>query len=74
MFLVTGGTGFLGVAIVRLLLDRGCRVRILVRNQDSVLAKKSGVEMCIGSVTDMASVEVSEARALNSRRVHSASI
>ena len=59
VFLVTGGTGFLGVAIVRLLLDKGHKVRVLVRNEDAVLSKEAGVEMCIGSVTDMRSVEVS---------------
>lgn len=54
--LVTGGGGFLGKAIVGLLLDRGDRVRILARGRYPELAER-GVETVEGDVADPAVVQ-----------------
>ncbi len=51
--LVTGGGGFLGGAIVRLLLSKGASVRILARGDYPEL-KTLGVECARGSVADPA--------------------
>ncbi len=54
---VTGGTGFLGINLVRLLVDRGQRVRLLVRPHSTRLGLDSDlIEFVPGDVTDAESV------------------
>lgn len=53
--LVTGGGGFLGKAIVRLLRERGDQVRSFSRGEHPALAKL-GVEHCCGEVGDAEAV------------------
>jgi len=54
---VTGGTGLVGVNLVRRLIDEGHRVRLLVRpGSPRVGIDQSRVEMTEGDVTDLASV------------------
>ncbi len=53
--LVTGGGGFLGGCIVRMLLERGDRVRVLGRNSYPQLEKR-GVECVVGDVRDSQAV------------------
>ena len=71
--LVTGGTGFIGAAVVRLLLEDGLPVRCLVRTE-SDLSNLDGldVEYVYGDVTDLDSVR----RALDGcdRVIHLAAI
>ncbi len=53
VYVVTGGTGFLGVEVVKRLLEEGAGVRIVVRTKDdSALMQQKGVELALGSVTD----------------------
>ncbi|MBE0577000.1 MAG: NAD-dependent epimerase/dehydratase family protein [Desulfuromonadales bacterium] len=54
--LVTGGGGFLGKAIVRLLHERGDGVRSFSRNEHPALAKM-GVEHCRGELDDAEAVK-----------------
>ena len=54
--LVTGGGGFLGGAIVRMLVARGDRVRSLSRQRYPAL-QALGVEQLQGDLGDIASVE-----------------
>lgn len=54
--LVTGGGGFLGGAIVRLLVARGERVRVLGRNRYPQL-EAMGVDCIVGNIADRDSVE-----------------
>lgn len=55
--LVTGGTGFVGSNLAAALVQRGCRVRILRRqNSDPRAIAGTDVEHCIGDVLDAASV------------------
>eukprot|EP00802_Teleaulax_amphioxeia_P022434 Tamp_22880.p1 GENE.Tamp_22880~~Tamp_22880.p1 ORF type:complete len:221 (+),score=43.89 Tamp_22880:3-665(+) len=56
-FVVTGGTGFLGVALVQLLLAKGYRARVLVRNSDPAFEGRPGIELALGDVTDADCVE-----------------
>ena len=49
--LVTGGGGFLGSNIVRMLLDKGITVRSLQRSDNPDL-KKLGVEIIRGDISD----------------------
>jgi nucleoside-diphosphate-sugar epimerase len=53
--LVTGGGGFLGKAIVKLLLERGDEVRSFSRNEHPALAML-GVEHCRGELDDAEAV------------------
>jgi cytochrome P450/nucleoside-diphosphate-sugar epimerase len=53
--LVTGGRGFLGRATVNMLVERGYRVRCLVRTLDPGLADY-GVEQVLGDLVDPAAV------------------
>ncbi len=56
--LVTGATGLVGNNVVRLLLDRGEQVRVLVRNcSDSSPLQGLNVETVRGDVQDLASVQ-----------------
>lgn len=58
--LVTGATGFLGWHIARRLLDRGRRVRLLVRDASrgaAALRELPGAEIARGDLRDAASVE-----------------
>lgn len=74
--LVTGGTGFIGAAVVRLLLDDGLPVRCLVRKESDFNNPGNldglDVEYAHGDVTDMDSVR----RALDGcdRVIHLAAI
>lgn len=54
--LVTGGGGFLGKAIVKLLRDRGDEVRSFSRNEHPALAEL-GVEHCCGELGDATAVK-----------------
>ncbi len=54
--LVTGGGGFLGKAIVKLLLERGDEVRSFSRNEHPALSAL-GVEHCRGELSDAAAVQ-----------------
>lgn len=54
---VTGGTGFLGINLVRLLVSGGQRVRLLVRESSPRLGLDSDlIELVRGDVTDATSV------------------
>ncbi len=55
--LVTGGTGFLGVNLVRLLVSQGLRVRLLARTDSGRLGLDSDlIEFVPGDITDFGSV------------------
>ena len=56
--LVTGGGGFLGKAIVKLLIERGDEVRSFSRNEHPALTE-IGVEHCRGELCDAAAVQQS---------------
>ncbi|HJU90002.1 MAG TPA: SDR family oxidoreductase [Gemmatimonadaceae bacterium] len=57
MILVVGATGDLGAAITRLLLDRGERVRALVRSSSYESLTREGVEVVRGDLKDRASLD-----------------
>lgn len=60
MILVTGATGFIGRRLVSLLLQRGDRVRALMRAPSaSPVVPRPGLEIAIGDVADEASVTAS---------------
>lgn len=51
--LVTGGTGFIGIHLVRELSRKGKAIRVLVReNSDTGFLKDREVELCYGDITD----------------------
>lgn len=55
--LVTGANGFIGAQLVRALIQRGDRVRVLIRQTSNLaLLEGIGVEKAVGDVTDAASV------------------
>lgn len=55
--LVTGGTGFVGGAIVQELLKRGHQVRVLARKASNTSAlRELGVEIAVGDILDRASI------------------
>jgi dihydroflavonol-4-reductase len=54
--LVTGATGFVGWHVARALLERGCRVRVLVRDP-ARLRELEGAEPAFGDLRDAASLE-----------------
>lgn len=57
--LVLGGTGFIGRALVKRLLQDGLRLRVLVRETSgpAKLLAEQGVELVQGDITDTASLE-----------------
>jgi predicted dehydrogenase/nucleoside-diphosphate-sugar epimerase len=50
--LVTGGTGFLGVELVRSLVQRGLAVRVLARREPAPWDRVAGVEYLVGDLGD----------------------
>jgi len=52
--LITGGTGFLGRALIPELVENGCSVRILVRKTSDIASfkNKPGIELFYGDITD----------------------
>ena len=64
MILIAGGTGTLGMQVVRLLTARGLEVRILARNPDRAERLRGDlVEIVSGDVQDAHAVESAVARA-----------
>lgn len=59
--LVTGGTGFIGHAVVRRLLESGYRVRVLVRSASSRLEDVPNLSYVTGDVRDLKSLEAAMA-------------
>lgn len=62
--LVTGATGLVGTHLVDLLVERGERVRVLVRSREDIpRLTQPGVEVCVGDMGDRASLEAAVAGA-----------
>ena len=57
MLLVTGGTGFVGSALVKLLVDRGLPVRVTVRDPDRAAVLPAGVDLVPADLADERSLE-----------------
>jgi nucleoside-diphosphate-sugar epimerase len=57
MILVTGGTGMAGSFIVRELQSRGQAVRVLARPSAEQIARDLGVELALGDLADIDSVQ-----------------
>lgn len=55
--LLIGGSGFVGSAILKELLDRGYQVTTLVRNPDQVTIKSDALTVVKGDVSDTAEIE-----------------
>src|SRR5215218_1574154 len=55
-FAIFGGTGYVGQALVRMALDHGHELRLLVRNPRKFDTSGSAVEVVIGDALDIASV------------------
>jgi len=53
-FLVSGGTGFIGSALCRTLLEQGHVVTVLTRQADKASVRFGGRVRCIGSCTELA--------------------
>jgi FlaA1/EpsC-like NDP-sugar epimerase len=61
-YLVTGGTGFLGELLVSKLLEQGCNVRVMSRNEGKLITLKEkypNIEIYAGDISDQ--FEVSQA-------------
>ena len=57
MFLIVGGTGAMGSAAARLLLQRGHKVRVMTREpQRAAALKELGAEVVQGDLRDKASL------------------
>ena len=57
MYLIVGGTGSLGSALARRLLDRGKPVRVMTRRpEDAAELKELGAEVLQGDLLDKASL------------------
>jgi 2-alkyl-3-oxoalkanoate reductase len=56
-FLVTGGSGNLGRAVVKRLREQGHRVRVLVRRMPERPSTEDGLEYCLGNLGDPAAVD-----------------
>ncbi|MAU01037.1 MAG: 3-beta hydroxysteroid dehydrogenase [Anaerolineaceae bacterium] len=56
MILIVGGTGALGSAATRLLLQRGHKVRVLTRDPQKATLKELGAEVVQGDLRDRASL------------------
>jgi dihydroflavonol-4-reductase len=56
--LITGGTGMVGGAIARMLLERGDRVRVMVRQRSDLALELDalGAEIVLGDVTDSGTI------------------
>jgi uncharacterized protein YbjT (DUF2867 family) len=57
--LVTGATGYIGGRLIPRLLDRGYKVRIIVRDQRRVAGREweKSVEIAVGDLTDLNSLK-----------------
>jgi UDP-N-acetylglucosamine 4,6-dehydratase/UDP-glucose 4-epimerase len=54
-YLVTGGTGFLGESLVKRLLDKGCDIRVLSRNEGKLITLKQkfpNIDIYSGDISD----------------------
>jgi 2-alkyl-3-oxoalkanoate reductase len=57
-YLVTGGTGFIGKALVERLVQEGKRVRVLCRRNSRIEELPANIEVCIGDVRDISSLNI----------------
>ena len=54
---IFGGTGYVGQALVRMALDQGFELRLLVRDPSKFNAHGPGVEVLTGDALDIAAVK-----------------